>query len=100
MQRGTVVSLVDVLRVNYLEDTRFISVKEVLAIFCLIVGHRQGMGVACDQFQHSIETISRHVKHVMRALCNLSKILIRPMQVVGVHPYVQDNPKYFPWFEV
>jgi hypothetical protein len=36
----------------------------------------------------------------MRALCNLGKILIRPREVVGVHPYIQDNPKYFPWFAV
>jgi hypothetical protein len=58
------------------------------------------MRVAADRFQHSTESISRHVKCVMRALCNLGKILIRPREVVGVHPYIQDNPKYFPWFAV
>jgi hypothetical protein len=100
MQRDTFVSLANVLRENYLEDTRSVSVEESLAIFCLIVGHRQGMRVTADRFQHSTETISRHFKRVMRALCNLGKTLIRPRQLTGVHPYIQGNPKYFPWFEV
>jgi hypothetical protein len=40
MRRDSFVSLVNVLRANYLEDTQFVSVEEALAIFCLIVGHR------------------------------------------------------------
>ncbi|XP_059436793.1 uncharacterized protein LOC132169855 [Corylus avellana] len=99
MQRDTFVSLANVLRENYLEDSRSLRVEESLAIFCLIVGHRQGMRVVADRFQHSTETISRHFKHVMRALCNLGKTLIRPRQLDGVHPYIQGNPKYFPWFK-
>ena len=74
--------------------------EEAFAIFYLIAGHSQGMRVAANWFQHTTETISRHVKCVIMALCNLGKILIRLRQVVGVHPYIQDNPKYFPWFAV
>jgi hypothetical protein len=39
MQRDIFVSLADVLRANYIEDTRSLSVEESLAIFCLIVSH-------------------------------------------------------------
>ena len=100
MQRDTFVSLRNFFRANYLEDTRALSVEESLAIFYLIVGHQQGIRVTVDRFQHSTETISRHFKRVMRALCNLGKTIIRPRQVDEVHPYIQGNPKYFPWFEV
>jgi hypothetical protein len=100
VKRDTFVSLADVLRANYLQDTHFVSVEESLAIFCLIVGHCQGIRATVDRFQHSTETISHHFKGVMRALCNLGKILIRPRNIDGVHPYIQGNPKYYPWFEV
>ena len=100
MKRDTFISLANVLRVNYLQDTHVVSVQESLAIFCLIVGHSQGMRVVADRFQHSTKTISRHFKGVMRALCNLGKTLIRPRNVDGVHPYIQENLKYYPWFEV
>ncbi|XP_059436125.1 protein ALP1-like [Corylus avellana] len=99
MKRDTFISLADVLRANYIQDTRTVSVEESLAIFCLIVGHRQGMRVAADRFQHSTETISRNFMCVMRALCNLGKSIIRPRNVDGVHPYIQENPKYYPWFQ-
>lgn len=37
----------------------------------------------------------------MHALCRLGKDeILRPTHVIGVHPYVQTNPLYFPWFEV
>jgi hypothetical protein len=100
MQRDTSISLVALFRANYLEDTWALSVEKSLAIFCLIVGHQQGMRVMADGFQHSTETISRHFKREMRALCNLGNTIIRHRQVDRVHPYIQGNPKYFPWFKV
>jgi hypothetical protein len=88
MQRDTFLSLTNTLRASYLEDTQHVRVEEALAIFCLIVGHRQGQRVAADRFQHSTETICRHVKRVMRALCNLGKSLIRPThQVVCIRTF-------------
>jgi hypothetical protein len=97
MKRDTFVSLCNVPRGGYLEDSCVVRVEEVVAIFCLIVGHRQGMRVS-DRFQHSIETISRHFKYVMRALCMYVKTIIKPMYTSEVHPYIVDNPKYNPWF--
>jgi hypothetical protein len=76
------------------------SVEETLAIFCLIVGHRQGMRVAADWFQHSTGIICRHFKRVIRAFCNLGKTIIGPGHVGDVHPYIKNNPKYFAWFQV
>jgi hypothetical protein len=71
-----------------------------MAIFCLIVGHKQGMRVASDRFQHSTETISRHFKHVMSTLYMYWKTIIKPTYTGEVHPYIVGNPKYNPWFQV
>jgi hypothetical protein len=104
MKHYTFVSLCNILRGGYLEDSCAIRVEEVVAVFCLIVGHRQGMLVAFDRFQHSAKTISRHFKHVMRALCMYGKTIIKPMYTGEVHPYIAGNPKYNPkynpWFQV
>jgi hypothetical protein len=100
MKRDTFVSLCNVLRGRYLEDSRVVRIEEAVAIFCLIVGHRQGMRVASDRFQHSTKTISRHFKHVMRALCTYGKTIIKPMYTSKVHHYISGNPKYNPWFQV
>jgi hypothetical protein len=50
MKRDTFVSLCNVLRGGYLEDSRVVRIEEAVTIFCLIVGHRQGMQVASDRF--------------------------------------------------
>ncbi|GLT54419.1 hypothetical protein SLA2020_276190 [Shorea laevis] len=80
------------LQIWYLEVSHEIMVEESLAFFYLIAGHRQGLRVAANRFQHSTETISRHFKKVMRALCSLSKTIIRPTHIGGVHLYIASNP--------
>jgi hypothetical protein len=77
-----------------------VTVEEAIAIFVLIVGHCQGQRVESDRFQHSTETINRHFKTVMRALQRLGKTYIRVRHRNGVHPHLQGNPKYYPWFKV
>jgi hypothetical protein len=98
MKRDTFVPLCNVLGGGYLEDSHAVRVEKVVAIFCLIVGHKQSMRVASDRFQHSTEIISRHFKHVMRTLCMYRKTIIKLMYTGEVHPYIVGNPKYNPWF--
>ena len=97
MKHDTFVSLCNVLQGRNLDDSRAIRVQETVAIFCLIVGHRQGMQVASDRFQHSTETIFQHFKHVMRALCMYGKTIIKPMYTSEVHPYIASNFIYNLW---
>ncbi|XP_042968950.1 uncharacterized protein LOC122301608 [Carya illinoinensis] len=75
------------------------EVEESLAIFYLIFGHGQGQCVVADRFQHSTETINRHIKTVMRALHELGRSVIRLTHTVGVHPYIASNWHNYPWFQ-
>ncbi|XP_059597509.1 uncharacterized protein LOC100853548 [Vitis vinifera] len=101
MDKETFMNLCDHLkRHENLQDTRFVTVEEAVAMFLLIVGHNVRMRVVVDRFQHSTETIARHFKEVRRALCRLGKILICPNNMTNeVSSYVASNPKYFPWFK-
>ncbi|RVW22028.1 uncharacterized protein LOC104877720 isoform X1 [Vitis vinifera] len=101
MDKETFMNLCDHLkRHENLQDTRFVTVEEAVAMFLLIVGHNVRMRVVADRFQHSTETVARHFKEVRRALCRLGKILICPNNMTNeVSSYVASNPKYFPWFK-
>ncbi|XP_042950411.1 uncharacterized protein LOC122282544 [Carya illinoinensis] len=82
-----------------MNPTERTSVEESVGIFCLVVGHAQGQRIVGDRFQHSTETINRHVKTVMRALHKLGRSVIRPTHTEGVHSYIAGNPHCYPWFE-
>ncbi|RVW89736.1 hypothetical protein CK203_047240 [Vitis vinifera] len=101
MDKETFMNLCDHLkRHENLQDTRFVTVEEAVAMFLLIVGHNVRMRVVAYRFQHSTETVARHFKEVRRALCRLGKILICPNNMTNeVSSYVASNPKYFPWFK-
>ncbi|XP_035540302.1 uncharacterized protein LOC118344256 [Juglans regia] len=90
----------DLLRDSLIMDrTERVSVEESVGIFCLLVGHAQGQRIVGDRFQHSSETINRHVKTVMRALHQLGRTVIRRTENDGVHPYITENPHNYPRFE-
>ena len=79
MYKETFINLCDHLkRQENLQDTRLVTVEEVVAMFLLIVGHNMRMRVVADHFQHSTETVARHFKEVRSALCRLGKILMCP----------------------
>ncbi|KAF5450064.1 hypothetical protein F2P56_030443 [Juglans regia] len=82
-----------------MDPTERVSVEESMGMFCLLVGHAQGQRIVGDRFQHSSETINRHVKKVMCALHQLGRIVIRRTDIDGVHPYIAGNPHNYPWFE-
>ncbi|XP_042962482.1 uncharacterized protein LOC122296751 [Carya illinoinensis] len=84
---------------SILESTREVSVEEAVAMFAFTVGHGTVQQVKGDRFQHSSETINRHVGAVMRALCRLAPQVIAPTHVDGVAPYIEGNPRHYPWFE-
>ena len=69
-------------------------------MFLLIVGHNVRIRVIADHFQHSIETVDRQFKEIVRAICHLGKFIIRHSQSNGVHPRIANNTKFFPYFKV
>jgi len=85
---------------QFIKSTRNLDVEESIVIFLLLTGHCQGQRIAADRFQHSTETINRHYNKVLKALGHLAKVYIKVRHRTGVHPHVQGNPKYYPWFKV
>jgi hypothetical protein len=83
-----------------MRSTRNVEVEESVAIFLVVIGHSQGQRVASDRFQHSTETINRHIKTVLGAVGRLARIYIRVRHRTGVHSHVSGDPKYYPWFKV
>ncbi|XP_035551106.1 uncharacterized protein LOC118349685 [Juglans regia] len=93
-------ALCNILRANeYLTSTREVSVEEALAMFAYTVAHAKVQRITADWFQHSTEIVNRHVYAVMVALCNIAPDVIAPTHTTGVAPYIQGNPKHYPWFE-
>ncbi|XP_042939406.1 protein ALP1-like [Carya illinoinensis] len=67
---------------SILESTREVSVEKAVAMFAFTVGHG---------------TVQRVT--VMQALCRLAPQVIAPTHVDGVAPYIEGNPRHYPWFE-
>ena len=100
MKKSCFVNLCDVLsRKGYLEDSRGVGLAEKVAMFLFIIGHNIRHRVVADRFQHSTETVSRHFKEVLRAVCLLGKELIKP-ESTDLPEQIKANPKYYPWFKV
>ncbi|KAL2240205.1 UNVERIFIED_CONTAM: hypothetical protein Sindi_0661700 [Sesamum indicum] len=76
-----------------------ISVMESVAIFLQTVGLSERQRTSCERFQHSLETISRHMKRVSRALNLLAPELICPPNFSHIHPRILNNTHFFPYFK-
>jgi putative heme degradation protein len=83
-----------------IKSTRNLDVEESVAIFLVLTGHCQEQRIVADRFKHSTETINRHYNKVLKALGHLGKVYIKVRHRTEVHPHVQSNPKYYPWFKV
>ena len=102
MRKNVFIYLCDRLKSSHLlEDSRWVSVQEKVAIFVLAIGHSHRNRVLQDRFQHSGETISRHFNDVLLALAKLSTDLIKPHTPLTEIPiHIRDKPKYYPYFKV
>ncbi|XP_028092971.1 uncharacterized protein LOC114293138 [Camellia sinensis] len=52
-----------------------------------------------NRFQHATETICRHIKIVMRALCKLSSLVIKPRNLEDIPGKILNDRRFFPWFK-
>ncbi|KAK9992522.1 hypothetical protein SO802_027507 [Lithocarpus litseifolius] len=80
---------------GYLKEGKWgVDVQEFVAIFLYIVGHNTRMRLAGDRFQHSIETVSRKFRRVLRAVHTYGQHLIKPdSNVVGLPEHMRSNNK-------
>nr|KYP66301.1 hypothetical protein KK1_012589 [Cajanus cajan] len=61
-----------------LRASKRMRVEEMVAIFLNMVGHGVGNRMLQERFQHSGETISRHIHKVLNACLKLCVEYIRP----------------------
>ncbi|CAL5362231.1 unnamed protein product [Camellia sinensis] len=80
-------------------DKNRLSIEQSLAILLYVCGHSERHRLAADRFQHSTETIHRHFKIMIRALCRLAVLIIRPLDLNVIPPEIRNNPKRYPWFK-
>ena len=100
MSRTSFINLAHCLRIYGQLKDKHVKVEEVLGMFLFITAHAHKQRIASHFFQHSLDTVHHHVRRVARALCRMAKLIIQPSHMMGVHPYVQGNPKYYHWFKV
>ncbi|MQL86611.1 hypothetical protein Taro_019148 [Colocasia esculenta] len=64
------------------------------------MGHGVASGAMCKHFQHSSETISKHVREVTKALASLCFTYIKlPTLTDPVHPRIRHDDRFYPYFK-
>ncbi|KAK6134848.1 hypothetical protein DH2020_031389 [Rehmannia glutinosa] len=76
-----------------------VGVRESVAIFLTTVGFASRQRTTCERFQHSLETVSRHVKKVAKALCKLAPELIKPPDMYACSTKIMNDPLLYPYFK-
>ncbi|KAL0008690.1 hypothetical protein SO802_010192 [Lithocarpus litseifolius] len=91
--------LVDELKhYGYLKEGKGrVDVQKAVAIFLYLVSRNTRMQLVANRFQHSIETMDRKFRRVLRAVHTYGQHLIKPdPNVVGLPEHLRGN-KYDPW---
>ncbi|XP_026451850.1 uncharacterized protein LOC113352220 [Papaver somniferum] len=97
MDPSTFMLLCSTLRTNdFLQDDRSVSVEEAVGIFLATVSQSMRNRVVAEMFQHSNETVYRHFKKVLKALCLLGCLIIKPPNMDEIPPEIMTNPKFYP----
>ncbi|XP_027098942.1 uncharacterized protein [Coffea arabica] len=76
-----------------------VTLEEGVAIALYGLSHDLTQRVLGERFQHSTETIYRHVRRLCQALVRLAPIAIRHMDTDATHPWIRNNRRFYPWFK-
>lgn len=63
------------------------------------MGHQDSLRSLVEPFNHSLETVSRHVTNVMNALSTLHQRFVNLPRPSYIAPRVAGDPKYMPFFK-
>ena len=84
---------------NLLQNSRGVSVEEQLGIFMYMLSRNASFRTLTDRFQHSPETIHRHISSCFHAITSLTSDLVKP-PTSGTHWTISSNPLFWLYFEV
>ena len=84
---------------SLLEDSRYVSLEEQVAIFLMTIGQNHMNRILQDRFQHSGETIHRHFHAVLVAMIHLSMDTIKPPSYDQTPKEILHNPRFHPYFK-
>ncbi|MQM05560.1 hypothetical protein Taro_038377, partial [Colocasia esculenta] len=86
---------------DLIRDSRYVTATEKLAIFMYAMGHGVASGAMCEHFQHSSETINKHVREVTTTLASLRFNYIKlPTLTDLVHPRIRHDDRFYPYFKI
>ena len=83
-----------------LKDQRDVSVEEGVAMRLAILYHGTRQRIVAERFQHSLGTVHKWSKRVIRALATFGNQLIKYIDRGVVQLEIYNNPRWYPYFKV
>ena len=84
---------------NLLKNSKGVSVEEQLGMFMYMLSRNASYLTLTDRFQHSPETVHRHINGCFNAMRSLAFDLIKHSSL-DTHWKISTNPQFWPFFEV
>ena len=102
MRKDVFLQLCNVLQCKYgLRPTRGMGIHEQVGLLLYVLGQPGSIRNTEERFQHSGETISRQFHNVLKAVCGLSRDIIKPVDSTFKDtPYqIRNDERYYPYFK-
>ncbi|XP_056172358.1 uncharacterized protein LOC130139431 [Syzygium oleosum] len=100
MERHVFLNLCGLLKSRgWLADSRYIRVDELVAMFLLMICHKNSNRALCKRFQRSGQTISKYFGEVLKAVLKLAKETIVPPSFDVVPEEIRIEPKFNRYFK-
>ncbi|KAF0740796.1 hypothetical protein Ae201684P_001819 [Aphanomyces euteiches] len=85
---------------GHLYHSRQLDINEQLGIFLYFAGQHASSAQLQQRFQHSGETITRHLHALVKSILKLTSTYIQiPAENSHVPREIHANPKFYPFFE-
>ena len=102
MRKDVFLQLCNVLQCKYgLRPTRGMGIHEQVGLLLYVLGQAGSIRNTEERFQHSGENISRQFHNVLKAVCGLSRDIIKPVDSTFKDtPYqIRNYERYYPYFK-
>jgi len=87
-------------REGLLRDTRGVTVEEQLGMFMYMISHNASNDRLKKAFQHSGETVHRHIRVVFNIIPTLTYRFVKLPTSNQTHPKITTDPRFWPFFQV